>query len=48
MKNQHPNFELVLRIRRLKIYKALAKNTNSLYLKWNKDKKMQVPDDATN
>ena len=46
MKQQ--TFKLIINVKRVKFLEALPKQGNSLILRFNKDKKVSVPDDPTN
>lgn len=41
-------FELLVNVRRLKLTGPLHKSSSTIYIRFNKEKQIKVPDDSTN
>jgi len=48
MNNIKQSFDLLVNVRRLKLIGPLHKSSSSIYLRFNKEKKLTVPDDPSN
>ena len=46
--NPKPTFDLLVNVRRLKLTGPLHKSSSTIYIRFNKEKQLKVPDDPTN